>query len=225
MRRLALFALLCAVPACGDDSSGDRLPLPSGMAPGATPAAPETPAPAAPAATTTTAGARPGAVPVMPGGPLDPAKEATLAEVRKRPFKNEEFTESGSNRDPFRSYLADYATTTTVTAQYKIELAKYTLEELKLVAIVGPPTGTRRAAPVATAGSGYTQWRAMFVDPKGTGVMVGRGEHISRADAKITRITGDRVYLELREDLGAGKTRLIERVLELHAGEPAAEEP
>jgi hypothetical protein len=46
---------------------------------------------------------------------------------------------------------------------------------------------------------------------------------VSRSDARVARITSDRVVFEMKEDLGGGRTRTVERVLELHAGEPSQE--
>jgi len=133
------------------------------------------------------------------------SKEGLLAEVRKRQLTNEDFNESENNRDPFRSYLATFAVQPpVVTKQHKIVLQKFALDELKLVAIVG--------------GDGVTP-RAMFVDPSGMGVNVVRGDHVSKADASVVRIAPDRVFFEWDEDTGGGKTKKVERVVELHAGE------
>ena len=60
----------------------------------------------------------------------------------------------------------------------------------------------------------------MFVDPTGAGVTVLRGDHVSKADALVTRVAPDRVFFQIEEDLGGGgKPKSIERVVELHAGE------
>jgi Tfp pilus assembly protein PilP len=132
-------------------------------------------------------------------------KEALLAEVRKRQLTNEDFVESDNNRDPFRSDLATFAAQPAiVTKQHKIVLQKFSLDELKLVAIV--------------FGDGITP-RAMFIDPSGMGVNVVRGDHVSKMDANVARIAPDRVFFEWDEDQGGGKTRKVERVVELHAGE------
>src|SRR3954465_5477552 len=137
--------------------------------------------------------------------PIPASKEALLAEVRKRVLTNEDFAESDNNRDPFRNYLATFAAQPAiVTKQHKIVLQKFSLDELHLVAIVG--------------GEGMPS-RAMFIDPSGMGVNVVRGDHVSKADANVVRIAPDRVFFEWDEDLGGGKTRKVERVVELHAGE------
>jgi Tfp pilus assembly protein PilP len=161
-----------------------------------------TPLPARPSA-------RPGAAP--PGSPtaalqptLEQSKEQLLAEVRKRQLTADDFKESPTNRDPFRSFLTSFATPVVVNKQHKVLLEKFALEELKLVAIV--------------SGDGV-QPRAMFVDPTGMGVSVVRGDHVSKADATVTRIAPDRIFFQMEEDLGTGKPKIAERVIELHANE------
>jgi Tfp pilus assembly protein PilP len=183
LRRALLAALLLI--ACGGPSDKDR-------------AAPPPKAPPKPAAAGSPVAA------IQPG--VDQSKEALLAEVRKRQLTNEDFKESPTNRDPFRSFLTTFATQViNVKPQHRIILEKFALEELKLIAIVG--------------GNG-TQPKAMFVDPTGTGVSVVRGDHVSKADALVTRVAPDRVFFSMEEDLGAGgKPKMTERVVELHAGE------
>jgi Tfp pilus assembly protein PilP len=144
------------------------------------------------------------AAPLQPG--IDQSKEALLAEVRKRQLTNDDFKESPTNRDPFRSFLTTFASQViNVKPQHRIILEKFALEELKLIAIIG--------------GNG-TQPKAMFVDPTGMGVTVVRGDHVSKVDALVTRVAPDRVFFQMEEDLGAGgKPKQTERVVELHAGE------
>jgi len=160
--------------------------------------------------------AKPPAAAAPPGTPGTPvaamqpgveqSKEALLQEVRKRQLTNEDFKESPTNRDPFRSFLTTFATQViNVKPQHRILLEKFALEELKLIAIVG--------------GNG-TSPKAMFVDPTGMGVAVVRGDHVSKADALVTRVAPDRVFFQMNEDLGGGgKQKVSERVVELHAGE------
>jgi type IV pilus assembly protein PilP len=177
----ALLPLLLV--SCGDDTGKAQAPPPR------PPPAPGAPAPA----------------PTALSVPAPVSKDALLNEVRKRQLTNDDFTESETNRDPFRSYLATFAVQPpVVTKQHRIVLQKFAFEELKLVAIVG--------------GDGVTP-RAMFVDPSGMGVNVVRGDHVSKADAAVVRIAPDRVFFEWDEDTGGGKTHKVERVVELHAGE------
>jgi Tfp pilus assembly protein PilP len=136
------------------------------------------------------------------------SKEALLAEVRKRQLSNEDFVESESNRDPFHSYLSSFAAQVVINKQHKILMEKFSLDELKLIAIIG--------------GEG-SPLKAMFVEPSPpmAGVSVVRGDHVSKADALVTRIASDRVFVQIEEDAGNGKVKTTERVLELHAGEGA----
>lgn len=176
-------ALMGAIVGCGDSGK-----------PAAPPAKAPTAAPVVPA------GSPVAAVQAPPSEP----KEALLAEVRKRQLSNEDFVESENNRDPFRSYLATFAVQTVVNRrQHKIILEKFSLDELKLIAIV--------------SGEGETA-KAMFVDPGGLGVTVRRGDHMTKADATITRIAPDRVFFQMEEEDG-GKVKTSERVIELHASE------
>lgn len=186
LRRLGLGALLL-VAACSDAEKGTAPPPPHIGGPAAHPAPPGSPIAA-----------------LQPG--VEQSKEQLLQEVRKRQLTNDDFKETPTNRDPFRSFLTTFATqVVNVKPQHRILLEKFALEELKLIAIIG--------------GNG-TQPRAMFVDPTGTGVTVVRGDHVSKADALVTRVAPDRVFFQLEEDLGAGgKPKLTERVVELHAGE------
>jgi Tfp pilus assembly protein PilP len=170
---------------CSDEKPAPQAPMPHFGAPAVA---------AAPAAA---AAGQPG---------VEQSKEALLAEVRKRQLTSDDFKESPSNRDPFRSFLTTFATqVVNVKPQHRIVLEKFALEELKLIAIVG--------------GNGETP-KAMFVDPTGMGVTVVRGDHVSKVDALVTRVAPDRVFFQLEEDVGnGGKPKLSERVVELHAGE------
>jgi len=195
MRLVITTAFVVMAVGCGPDVPDPKAPPPKAPPPSAAPAA----APASPAAAAVAA-ARP---------PLNPNKDALLAEVRKRQLGNEDFQEGEANRDPFRSFLSTFAVQPTVVGkQHKIIMEKFTLDELKLVGIV--------------SGDGVSP-RAMFVDPGGLGVSVVRGDHVSKADALITRIAPDRVFFQMEEDMGGGKTKSIERVVELHAGEMVAQ--
>jgi type IV pilus assembly protein PilP len=181
MRRALLVTLMLA--ACGGEKPAEPPPKP-----GKPPAAPA-------------------AGPVAALQPTaEQSKESLLQEVRKRQLSNEDFLESDSNRDPFRSYMSTFAAQVVINKQHKILMEKFSLDELKLIAIIG--------------GEGSTP-KAMFVEPSppGAGVMIQRGDHISKVDALVTRIAPDRVFVAIEEDAGGGKAKTVERVLELHAGE------
>jgi Tfp pilus assembly protein PilP len=180
-----MIALLFAA-ACGGDEGGGKAPPPKPIA-----------RPAAAPAGSPIAALQPG---------VEQSKEALLQEVRKRQLTNDDFKETPTNRDPFRSFLSTFATqVVNVKPQHRIILDKFALEELKLQAIIG--------------GSGL-QPKAMFVDPTGTGQAVVRGDHVSKVDALVTRVAPDRVFFQVEEDLGGGgKPKVTEHVVELHAGE------
>ena len=153
--------------------------------------------------------------PPPPPPPDDPARAKLLAQLRERKWTNEDFIESDTNRDPFHPFLVDIGRGELPTPQYEIVMAKYSLDEVKLSMVVGPPetrSGKPRSSGVAP--------RAMFIDPAGTGHTVVRGSHMSKADATVFRIDSDKgqVSVKLREELGNGKSREVERVLELHQG-------
>jgi Tfp pilus assembly protein PilP len=152
------------------------------VAPAAPAAKPAAPAPAAPAANAADALAQ------------------RMAVLRRKVLREEDFAENDdSNRDPFRSYLDSWiergpkVTMSTVSAV----CAKYSLEELALIAVV----------------SGDANPRAMFRDPTGLGQTVKRGDYISKSAARVTKILSDRVVLEMSEITPGGTTKALERAV------------
>ena len=75
----------------------------------------------------------------------------------------------------------------------------YALDELKLTAIVDGP-GTRA--------------RAMFRGPKGMGKLLGRGETLGKAAARIKAILSDRVVLQIRKG-SDNNEQVADRVIKL----------
>lgn len=142
-----------------------------------------------------------------PAAPASPAKTAAsdalaqrLAVLRRKVLREEDFAENDdSNRDPFRSYLDTWVergpkiTTSAVSAIF----AKYSLEELSLIAVI----------------SGDANPRAMFRDPTGLGQTVKRGDYLSKSAARITKILSDRVVLEMSEITPGGGTKALERAV------------
>jgi Tfp pilus assembly protein PilP len=123
-----------------------------------------------------------------------------MAVLRRKVLREEDFAENDdSNRDPFRSYLDTWIergpkiTTSAVSAIF----AKYSLEELTLIAVI----------------SGDANPRAMFRDPTGLGQTVKRGDYLSKSAARITKILSDRVILELSEITPGGATKALERAV------------
>jgi type IV pilus assembly protein PilP len=84
-------------------------------------------------------------------------------------FSENDFVESDRNRDPFRSYVAVFSPEPdrrTSQNQRTVVLGQYSLDELKLVAIV-----TRGDYP-----------RAMVLDPNGKGWVLKRGDFVGRPE-------------------------------------------
>lgn len=153
-RMLGALAVILALTAtaCGDDppadTSGGRT---RGMG-GASQAA----APAAPAAT---------AGPAAEGAPVV-AHEALV-------FKDEDFAESVSNRDPFRSYTTLFKAELPDGVQRRVYMPTTSVEEMRLIAIV----------------TGVPKPKAMLVDPGGVGHVVERGDYVGRP--KVIQASGN----------------------------------
>lgn len=95
-------------------------------------------------------------------------------------FTENDFVENDHNRDPFRSYASLFVekTTRAVKNQLPVILPQYSLDELKLVAIV-------------TSGD-YP--RAMLLDPTGKGWVVKRGDYVGRPETVHTGGTNGTDY-------------------------------
>lgn len=127
-------------------------------------------------------------------------KEEKAAEATQ--LTDDDFTESlDKNRDPFRSYLTEFAQPQQrlVTIQRKGLLSRYSLDELRLIAVV----------------SGRVRPRAMFLDPSGLGVAVRRGDYIGKSFGKVKEILTDKVIIEIQE-ISENRQRVADRVIELH---------
>lgn len=103
--------------------------------------------------------------------PADAGAPPTLAAppVAKVEFGENDFVESDRNRDPFRSYAAVFAPEPNKRAaqnQRAVILGQYSLDELKLVAIV--------------TGGDYP--RAMVLDPGGKGWVLKRGDFVGKPE-------------------------------------------
>jgi type IV pilus assembly protein PilP len=156
------------------------------------PSSPPTPSPKAPVATPPSAARAPEATPAKP------AIELT----------DKDFTEGATNRDPFRSFLAEFARPARRVSkqQRKVILPRYALDELRLIAVV----------------SGGIRPRAMFRDPTGLGVTVKRGDYISKSAGKVKQILSDKVVVEIEEQ-SEDKSSLVDRVIDLHPKEEREE--
>lgn len=150
--------------------------------------------------------ASPGAQPspaAAPAAPTAAGKAAPAAaprgEATEPELADELFAESSQNRDPFRSSLADVVNPPPTNVDVLVQMAEYSLEELKLIGTV----------------SGGAAPRAMFEDPQGAGVIVQRGDHISRSAARVTRILPSKVIVEIRKQRQGQKPEVSVREIEL----------
>jgi type IV pilus assembly protein PilP len=109
---------------------------------------PDVPAPVASASASASASARP-------------------PELKGPEYTENDFVESDHNRDPFHSFVVQTAPTEARTQNTRpVEIKDFSVEELKLVAIVQAPDKPR----------------AMFVDPTGKGTIVYRGTFLCRPE-------------------------------------------
>jgi type IV pilus assembly protein PilP len=116
----------------------------------------------------------PGAAPPPPtAAPTAAAVAAPAPAVAKVEFAENDFVESDRNRDPFRSYASIFAgpdKNKVATNQRAVILGQFSLDELKLVAIV--------------TGGEYP--RAMVLDPAGKGWVIKRGDFVGRPEVVHT---------------------------------------
>jgi len=148
--------------------------------------------------------------------PVASASASSLPPELKGPeYTENDFVESDRNRDPFRSFIVQSQTVNkTALNQRKVELAQYSIDELKLVAIV----------------LGADKPRAMFVDPGGKGTVVYKGSFVCRPEVvhiggsngpeyqlnwRVDRIRDGDVVL-IREDPAQPAIPAATRVVPLH---------
>jgi len=154
--------------------------------------------------------ARPGA-PAAPARAAAPAAPAvpildskTSEEMRKKVIKDEDFVESPTNRDPFHSFMGEVSQAKArAPADYYVYFDKYACEELKLIAVV----------------TGGLSPRALFRDPSGTGYPLKVGDHMCKARWRVKRIVAEGVVVELEQDTGGVKPKLVERMLAINPEE------
>lgn len=111
----------------------------------------------------------PGASAAPAAAPRASASAAPSSTVAKVEFGENDFVESDRNRDPFRSYAKIFvpeATKRITQNQKSVVLGQYSLDELRLVAIV--------------TGGEYP--RAMMLDPGNKGWVIKRGDWVGRPE-------------------------------------------
>ncbi len=119
--------------------------------------------------------------------PVAPAAPLPTSKVTKLEFSENDFVENDKSRDPFRSFTIGVtsATTTRGGPQTRVILPEYSIDELKLAAIV--------------MSGDYP--RAMVIDPAGKGWVLRRGEYVGRAEmVHVGGSTGSDYQLHWRVD-------------------------
>jgi type IV pilus assembly protein PilP len=159
---------------------------------------------------------------IMTSTPPPPAQRGNQAQnlpnLQSKPveYTENDFVENDHNRDPFRSYVTLFVekNSTPQKIQRYVVLEQYSIDELKLVAIVG--------------GGDYP--RAMVVDPTTKGWVIKRGDFLGRPDVvhtggtngadyqlnwRVDRIRDGDVVL-IREDPAQPGIAPASRVIPLH---------
>jgi hypothetical protein len=146
------------------------------------------------------------ATPPRPAAGAAPATELTsnAPDVHKKALKDEDFVESATNRDPFHSFISELVSgPVKMQTDYFVYFDKYACEELKLIAVV----------------TGGLDPRALFRDPGGMGIPLKVGDHLCKARWKIKRIVAEGVVVEVEQDNGGVKPKIVERMIPINPGE------
>jgi type IV pilus assembly protein PilP len=115
--------------------------------------------------------AKPAVAATTPGTPKA-ADNSKSAELVPLVLKDEDFTESPRNRDPFRSNSTSFRAKAPEEMQRRVVMPTTSVDEMRLIAIV----------------TGMPQPKAMLVDPAGVGYVVQRGDYVGRP--KVIQATG-----------------------------------
>jgi type IV pilus assembly protein PilP len=148
--------------------------------------------------------------PQQPAAPVD-EPDAGPAEP---PYRDDDFVEADSNRDPFRSFAFMFKVHPMEAPQRAVIMATTNVDDMVLIAIV----------------SGVTRPMAMVKDPSGVGHVVKRGDYVGRAEVvqtggpegmpatlnwRVDRIRPDALVLS-REDPTAPNRPPLTRIIPLH---------
>ena len=149
---------------------------------------------------------KPAAAPPRPTAAAATPSELTsnAPDIHKKALKDEDFVESATNRDPFHSFIQELISgPVKVQTDYFVYFDKYACEELKLIAVV----------------TGGLDPRALFRDPGGLGIPLKVGDHLCKARWKIKRIVAEGVVVEVEQDTGGTKPKMVERLIPINPGE------
>jgi len=151
-RLLAVALLVLALSGCGEDAP----PPPRERKPNPTAAK----------------GAKPGAK-GKPGAPAKGGPAAPTVTLEAVAYKDEDFIESISNRDPFKIYTTQFRADLPEGVQRRVYMPTTAVEEMRLIAIV----------------TGVAKPKAMLLDPVGVGHVVERGDYVGRP--KVIQASGN----------------------------------
>lgn len=177
---------------------------------------------------TITVGASPGATPPSsaaasptPSAPVaaaEPEAQAEPAAPLAPTYRDEDFVEAATNRDPFRNFAQMFVPVVgggAMPVQRQVRMDSTSIDEMRLIAIV----------------SGVPNPSAMILDTAGTGHTVHRGDYVGRPDFvstggaesvpitlnwRVDRISPAEVILT-RDDPSAPNRMALTRVMPLHA--------
>ena len=144
------------------------------------------------------------------------APSASASAAASPEYTENDFVENENNRDPFHNYVIQTVPQQPkrIDVQLKVKLPEYSVDELKLAAIVRAANGSR----------------AMFMPPNGVGTTVFPGEYVGRAEIvhvggangaeyqinwRVDKIRDDEVVL-IREDRLNRSVPPATRVILLH---------
>jgi type IV pilus assembly protein PilP len=197
---LASATVACMTAACGEEaqsqgrSSASRNKAPSGAAP-------------APAPNETEA----------------PAEEEQVQESTDddRLLPEAAFIETDENRDPFRSFVAVFATQALpeddlVVPRPTVLLEDVDVDQMRLVAIVSGAGGNPRAMVIAPDGKGWVLQRGDYVG-RGERVRLGPGQPEREINWRVVRVRPDRIILVREDPVQAGPP--VTRVMRLYPEE------
>lgn len=163
-----------------------------------------------------------GGAPVAGTGTTEPAQVVEVdAGIAPLVYRDEDFVEAETNRDPFRDFVQTFITRPSRAAdvQREVVMSRTSIDEMRLIAIV----------------SGVANPSAMLLDTDGTGHTVHRGDYLGRPEVvqtggedavpitlnwRVDRIRPGEVVVT-REDPTAPNRPPLTRVIALHEDEAA----
>lgn len=167
--------------------------------------------------------AQPEAAPPAPSGASEaPAAELPDAGIQPAQYRDEDFVEADTNRDPFRPFASLFRPETPALERTgrDVVMPETSIDEMRVIGIV----------------TGMPNPRAMLIDREGVGHTVRRGEYVGRSEVvqtggteslpvtlnwRVDRIRADEIVL-IREDPTAPNRPPLTRVIPLRTEQDSA---